>query len=105
MLGKRQQLFNKRLQKENIVERRQALEEIRFILKRCEDALQGDRTPEDMARMRLIDECVEIEHINQCVDSLQFTQNWLTKQIHKELKQENELLPSEGSRTGFLAGE
>ena len=55
--------FNKRAKKENIVERRQAMEEIRFILKRCEDALQGDHTPEERERMRLIDECAEIKHI------------------------------------------
>ena len=75
------------------MKRRQALEDIRFILKRCEDALQGDRTPEEMATMRLIDECAEIEHINDCVFSLQATQNWLTEEIEKELEREGELLP------------
>jgi len=82
--------------------RRLVLEDWKFKVKTFVDSLQGDK--EDKT-INIIDECAEVEEINDCVESLEAFEGWLESQIEEELEKEETLLPSEGDRVSFLVGE
>ena len=87
--------------------RSQALGDLKGMVKKLESVLQGEDTKEDKGakeRMRLIDDCFEVEQINDCVDAFEELYVWLDKQMEYEERLENESLPEEGS-PGFRAGE
>ncbi len=85
--------------------RRQALEDLKDSVTKFENCLQGDTSPEENERTRLIDEHGEVEQINNCVWECEHLHVWLDVEIEKELEKENSLLPCQGDRVGARVGE
>lgn len=81
--------------------RRQALEELKSLFKRFEDAIQGDHSDRESQIMQLVDPYAENLHVNECVEAAQHSQAWINQEIEKELEFENALLPEEGN-PGYL---
>lgn len=87
--------------------RSQALEDLKGMVKKLESTFQGEDTKEDKdakERMRLIDDCFEVEQINDCIDCFEELYVWLDGQIAYEDEFHNDSLPDEGF-PGFRAGE
>lgn len=79
--------------------RRLSLQDFRDEIKGWGEYLQKDPA------VKIADPGNEETSINEAVDALDKLEAWICKEISLELMKENDLLPSEGLRTGFLAGE